>query len=829
MDKRQEILPRVERPGRYLGGEVGQVLKDPSRLRLTFALAFPEVYEIAMSHLGLKVLYGLVAERPDVAAERVFAPWVDLMDLLEREGQPPWSLETGRPLGKFDVVGFSLQYELTYTNMLQMLRLAGVPLRREERGPAHPLVIAGGPCMVNPEPVADFLDLAVVGEAEELLDPLLDLFIVAKEQGWERKRLYAEAVKLEGVYAPSLYTPRYEDGRLLSIEAAPGAPAKVKRRVADDFPWIAPPLRPVLPAVTPVHDRFGLEVARGCTRGCRFCQAGIIYRPVREREPDDIYQQAMDGLCATGLEELALLSLSTGDYSHIEELTAGLMDAMAGRRVSLSLPSLRVESLSEGLINQIKRVRKTGFTIAPEAGSERLRRVINKNLSEAAILETAERVFRLSWNLVKLYFMVGLPTETDEDLVAIGGLCRAVVGKSRSAGKGKGRRPSVNASLGVFVPKPHTPFQWEAQVDLEEGRRRLHLAKTELRDRKVQAKWNAVTLSLMEGVFSRGDRRLSAVLELAVAKGCRFDGWSEQFNLQNWLDSLSETGLSPEIFLRARDLEEVLPWDHIDVGVSRGFLLRERERALAEESTGDCRTGPCQDCGVCDFSDRLTRLAVGPFSPPPPPPVPGGEPVYYRFRLEKMGPARFLGHLEMISQLMRGFRRAGYDLAHSEGFNPHPKLKVDSALPLGVESLVENLEVGLLNGADLDEIAQKVNDSLPDGLRIADGRRSRPGEKLPEPDLVTYRVESPADLEQEILDGFMAAEVFLYNRQTPKGDREIDMKGALKELSLEGKRLLMAVVGKAGGRPKPSEILQAVFGLNQEDALAARVVKIKAS
>lgn len=823
---RERLLSRVSRPARYLGGEANQVRKDPARVRLTFALAFPEVYEIAMSHQGLKILYHILASRPEVAAERVFMPWIDLMELMERRGVAPWSLESGRPLDRFDVIGFSLQYELTYTNLLHMLRLAGIPLRREERGPDHPLVIAGGPCLANPEPLAEFLDLAVIGEAEELIHELVDLLLAAKEEGWDRPTLYARAATIKGVYVPALYRPRYQDGRLVGMEVSPPAPQRVRRRVVADLAQHPPPTRPVVPLVKPVHDRLGLEIARGCTRGCRFCSAGYFYRPVRERPPAQVLQAALEGLAATGHQELALLSLSAGDYACIEPLAAALMDVLAPRRWSLSLPSLRLDSLGEELIAQIKRVRKSGFTLAPEAGSTRLRRVINKDLSREQILQTTRRVFELGWNLVKLYFMVGLPTESESDLEAIGELCAEVAAAARAAGRGRGRRPVVHASLGVFVPKPHTPFQWEAQLDLDEARRRLQAARRALDLPRVRAKWNDPAQSLIEGVLSRGDRRLARALELAVAAGCRFDGWSEHLRLDTWLEALARAGLSPEEYLRARDPDEVLPWDHIDLGVSKEFLLRERQRARAEQHTPDCRLGPCQDCGVCDHR-RLKPRPAQPEDLTPPPPPPPAEPTTYRFRLEKTGPARFLGHLEMISQIVRAFQRAGVRLAFSQGFHPHPLVKTASALPVGVESLVETLSVTVLGSPPPQELEQAVNARLPEGLRLADGRRQLPGEGLAEPEEVTYLVQAPRELDPARLEQFQRQEALLYRRTTPKGTRTIDLKGALKRMRLREEGLEV-VVGRAGGRPKPAEILEGVFGLSPEEAAHARALKIAA-
>ena len=820
----QSFLAGVAKPARYLGGEHGVVLKDPEKVRLWFALAFPEIYELAMSHLGIKILYQALAGREDVAAERVFMPWKDLMDILAERGEAPWSLESGRALNDFDAIGFSLQYELTYTNALHMLRLAGIPLRREDRGPFDPVILAGGPCLVNPEPMADFLDLAVVGEAEEILDPLMDLLLESKEQGWERNRLYERAAKIRGVYAPALYHAQYEGGRIKSIKAAPGAPPKVKRRVVSDLREFPLPLDQVAPSVRAVHDRLGLEIARGCTRGCRFCQAGYIYRPVRERGASDLVDAALKGLDLTGFDELALLSLSTGDHSCIAELAAALMDLLQARRVGVSLPSLRVESLTTELAEQVKRVRKTGFTLAPEAGSDRMRRVINKGFTEEDILATAKRVFGLGWNLIKLYFMLGLPTETDEDITAIAGLAGRV---AELSGKGRGKKPVVNASLGIFVPKPHTPFQWEGQPDLEEASRRLALAKSAPIHPKVQIKWNSPRQSILEGVLSRGDRRLSKALEIALERGCRFDGWTEEFQLETWMEALSEAGLSAGEYLRPRSEDEILPWDHIDIGVSKEYLLRERARALAERSTADCRNGACQGCGVCDFKSIKPVLAETPPRPADTAFEPEGEPVAYRFRLEKTGPARFLGHLETMTQIERSFRRAKAPLVFSQGFHPHAQVKAQSALPLGVESLVETLEVKLTRAEDPDRLAEAVNKVLPAGLKLADGRRRLPGENLAEPDLVSYRITNAPGLEQARLDEFAGLESLMYERVTPKGRKVMDLKKTVKAIELADGGLSVTV-GRDGGRPKPAELLRGIFRLDRDAALGARALKVSA-
>ncbi len=822
---RQALISGVEKPARYLGGEPGSVHKDPARVRLSLALAFPEVYEIAMSHLGIKVIYEALADRPEVAAERVFCPWVDLMALLRERGEPPWSLESGRALGDFDVIGFSLQYELTYTNLLAMLGLAGIPPRREDRGPGHPLVIAGGPAMVNPEPLADFLDLAVVGEAEELLGGLMDLLITAKEQAWTRERLYHEAMDLEGVYAPAMFEPVYQSGRLQEIKALDPAHPKVRRRIVADLGKHTPPSRPIVPAVTPVHDRLGVEVSRGCTRGCRFCQAGFIYRPARERPPGQVYAAALAGLSDSGLEELALLSLSTSDYTCIEPLAGALMDYLEPRRISLSLPSLRMDSLGEELMAQIKRVRKTGFTLAPEAGSERLRAVINKNLTEEQILATARAVYGLGWNLVKLYFMLGLPTETEEDVDAIGRLASLVAAEGQAQGRGRGKKPLVNASLGLFVPKPHTPFQWEGQLGLDQAKEHLSAAKAGMGGRQVKAKWNDPYTSVIEGVLSRGDRRLGPVLERAVELGCGFDGWSEHLNYNAWLQALADNGLSLEDFLRPREQDEVLPWEHIDVGVTKDYLWAERERARAGEATPDCRTGRCGDCGVCDHKLIKPRLAQAAELPLAPPALDQeGERLRYRFRLAKTGTARFLGHLEMLKLIERGLRAAGIELAYTQGFHPHALVKTAGALSLGVESLAEVLEVSTLRAYDANELAARAAPHLPSGIALHDGRLARPGEKLVDPTVAAYRVTPAEALDPARLRAFQDADQWIMLRRTPKGSKEIDLKAAVRRLELDHGELILEV-GSAGGRPKPAEVLGSIFGLSPASAAASRALK----
>jgi radical SAM family uncharacterized protein/radical SAM-linked protein len=587
------ILPLVEQPARYTGGERGTVVKDPARVRLRFALAFPEVYEIAQSHLGLQILYDLLSNRPDIQAERAYAPWVDMEALLRRRGLPLASLDTCSPLAEFDIIGFSLQYELTYTNILMMLDLGGIPLLSREREATHPLVIAGGPCAFHPEPIADFIDAFLLGDGEEAVFDICDAYLAWDKQ--DRRDLLRALSRIPGVYVPAFFALEHtEDGTLREIRPFEPAHAVVRKRVVRDLNSIPPLKSQVVPSVNIVHDRIAVEVMRGCVRGCRFCQAGYIYRPLRERDPRALQQQIEQLVEQSGYEEVSLLSLSTGDYSCVNPLLREVMNRFAGLKVSVSLPSTRVDALSPHILEEIRRVRKTGFTLAPEAGSQRLRDVIQKEYKEEELIEAARMLFGLGWKSVKLYFMLGLPSETEEDLLGIVDLCRKVSAAGR-------HRCQVTASVSTFVPKPHTPFQWAAQLSLEETEARQELLRRTLRRYGIQFKWHDARLSFLEGVFARGDRRLAAPLLTAYRLGCRFDGWTDQFRLDLWQQAFAAHGVDPNFYLRRRLLDGPLPWDHLDSGVAKKWLQRDLAKAFAATLTPDCSVERCSYCGACDF------------------------------------------------------------------------------------------------------------------------------------------------------------------------------------------------------------------------------------
>lgn len=598
----QEMLQAVEKPARYTGGEWNAQPKDSAAVLCRIALAMADVYEVGMSNLGLKILYEILNRRDDIAAERVYAPWLDMEEEMRRRGIPLFSLETFREISSFDILGFSLQYELLITNTLNMLDLAGLPLHAAERTDEQPFVIGGGPCVYNTEPIADFFDFFVLGDGEEIVVEVCDALIAWKKEGRPdgRRGFLRRAARIPGVYVPSFYAPEYDAQgmftglRILDEAASP----QIYRRVVKDLD-AAPFLeKPVVPYLGIVHDRLMLELFRGCTRGCRFCQAGMAYRPVRERRPETLESLARTLFDSTGYNEMSLTSLSSADYSCLSPLVDGLLAGTQGERVSFSLPSLRIDSFSVDIAERLQQVRKSGLTFAPEAGTQRLRDVINKNVTEDDLLHSVRTAFEQGWKAVKLYFMMGLPTETDEDIVGIAELAQKVVDCYKEV-KGK-RGVKVTVSVSCFVPKAYTPFQWFVQVPQEEFERRQRLLKESIRDRAISFHYHDARASVLEGALSRGDRRLSAVIETAWRNGAKFDGWTDQFKDEVWKDAFCRCGVTPEFYSRrTRDLEEVLPWAHTSPGVSQDFLRREWQRAQEAALTHDCRRETCTGCGVC--------------------------------------------------------------------------------------------------------------------------------------------------------------------------------------------------------------------------------------
>lgn len=601
MNQFEHILSQVKKPARYTGGEWNSIRKDWDKTEIKTVFAFPDVYEVGMSHLGLHILYNIVNSRPDALMERVFAPWPDMADQMRENNLPLFALESQRPVKNFDITAFTLQYEMSFTNILYMLSLAGIPLRSEQRNEGDPLVIAGGPCAFNPEPMADFIDIFVIGEGEDVINELLDLVLAGKRKKLRKNELLLKAAGIPGIYVPSLYDVSYrEDGAFLKISpVCAEAPEKIIKRVVKDFDAAPFPLKPVVPATEAVHDRMMIEVLRGCTRGCRFCQAGIIYRPVREKKPETVLRQTAELVKNTGFDEISLTSLSTSDYTPVLGVIKAIANEHAGQGVNVSLPSLRADHFSMELAREVQRVRRSSLTFAPEAGTQRLRDVINKGVTEDDLMEAAEAAFREGWQAVKLYFMIGLPTETDDDLAGIARLAREVLALGRKSGVPRGRL-KVTVSVSSFVPKPHTVFQWEPQELLGSLRRKQDALSSQTRERGLALNYHDANLSFIEAVFARGDRRLGNVLVKAFELGCRFDGWSEYFNIGLWLEAFRLAGLDPEAYAYRRySYDDPLPWSHIDTGVSKQYLVLEHKRAMAGTVTPDCRSGNCPGCGLC--------------------------------------------------------------------------------------------------------------------------------------------------------------------------------------------------------------------------------------
>ena len=596
-----DILFKVEKPARYLGNELNSVHKEINDQTIRYAFSFPDIYEIGMSHLGMQILYHLLNKEENVYCERVFAPAVDMEEEMRKNNIPLFALESRHPIKSFDFLGFTLQYELSYTNILNMLQLAGIPVLSEERSEEDPIIMVGGPCSYNPEPIADFVDMVILGEAEEVILEVINLYKEMKGAGFTKKSFFEKAAAINGVYIPSLYQVSYkEDGTIEEIKPINDkAPKSVTKRIIHDLDEVFYPEEIIVPYLQVVHDRVMLEIFRGCTRGCRFCQAGMIYRPIREKSVDRLAELTNKLLASTGYEEISLASLSTSDYSKLQEIVRHLIDEYEKDRVGVSLPSLRLDNFTFELIEEIQKVRKTGLTFAPEAGSQRLRDVINKGLTEADLINAVEKAFGLGWSTVKLYFMISLPTETFEDLDGIQDLANKVVDEYYKVDKEKrGKGLTVTVSSSTFVPKPFTPFQWEPQNTLETIYEKQRYLVGKLKRKGITFNYHDAKTSYLEAVFARGDRRLSKALVQALSEGCKFDGWQEHFNFEKWMAIFEATGINTDFYTsRQRSYEEVLPWDHIDVGVNKQFLIRENEKAKQAELTQDCRTN-CSGCGI---------------------------------------------------------------------------------------------------------------------------------------------------------------------------------------------------------------------------------------
>ncbi|MBW2484444.1 MAG: TIGR03960 family B12-binding radical SAM protein [Deltaproteobacteria bacterium] len=848
-----KFLAHVKKPSRYIGHEFNACYKNWDTAALRIGLIFPDLYEIGMSHHGLQILYTIINRQPDLLADRIYAPDKDLEELLLRQGMPIFAVESRQPLAEFDMIGITLPYELCYTNILTILALGCIPFRSSARDESQPYIIGGGSGSFNPEPVADFFDAILLGDGEEAVLEIAEVLKSAKETKLGRSETLEKLAAITGVYVPSFFEPRYDSrGKLIAVAPLKKGHEKVERRILSDLETLPYQKKPLVPLVRIVHDRLGIEVARGCTRGCRFCQAGIIYRPVRERTADRVMEIAEKGMPAGGFEELALLSLSTGDYSCLSPLLGRLMDRFVKDYISVSMPSMRVGTLTPEIMNQIKRVRKTGFTLAPEAGTDRLRKVINKGITEDDLLQTCKDAKIFGWKLLKFYFMFGLPTETEEDVTAIADLVH-------KAARVTGPRPlRINVSVATFVPKPHTPFQWEPQISIEEAYDRIDLLKKNLPRGNYKLKWHDPKQSFLEGVMARGDRRLSRLIEEAWQNGARLDAWSEQYDLAIWQDAATSCKIDLKKYLRRRDLTEILPWQHLDTGVDEEFLKAELEKSLSGAYTRDCRVYGCQNCGICDFkqvkpvvqckvkedsensvtginsaaAETSGKTCTGKTDTE----TEGDADMphhWYRISYAKQDDLRFLSHLEVIQVFFQAFRRAGVKLHYTQGFNPVPKVSFSPALPVGTESLVEHLDVDLTEKiVDTRRLRQCINEQLPAGLKIMsvadmpDKTFEAEGKNI-----TCYTITFDRNFTEDgrnALKNFMAGDSFIMTKIRKGRAKELDIRKQVESITVSGNSELDLVIcqeqGKAAG--KPAEILKAVLDLTDEEIFAARILKV---
>ena len=802
------ILKSVTKPGRYAGGEYGQIIKDKTRVKTRFAFCFPDTYEIGMSNLGVRLLYGALNQHPDIWCERVYDPWVDMQEQMKLYDLPLVALESGDPLDAFDFVAFTLQYEMSYTNVLNMLDLAGIPLRTRDRAEDDPLIIGGGPCAFNPEPVADFFDLFNIGEGENMLPAIVELYIRLKDAGtYTRAGFLHEAARtIPGVYVPSLYEVSYNaDGTVHAYTPVyDDIPKKVTKQIIRDLDKVYFPDRVVMPYIETVHDRIMLEVYRGCIRGCRFCQAGMIYRPVREKTPDVLNEQAKCLFDSTGYEEMSLTSLSISDYTQLDGLCDRLLSWTDENMVSLSLPSLRVDNFSRELMDRIASVRSSSLTFAPEAGTQRLRDVINKNVREEEVLRTMKVAFDAGKTAVKLYFMEGLPTETHEDLEGIARLAEKVVESYyENPNRPKGRQVTVTVSVSCFIPKPFTAFQWEPQDTMEMLREKQEYLKSKITNRHVRYQHHDARVSLVEAVLARGDRRLSDALELGCREGFRFDAWDEYFDYDKWMDVFRRTGIDPAFYAhRSWGLDEVLPWDIIDCGVTKEFLLRERERAYAAKTTPNCR----EQCSGCGANRLGGERAVCPNAAKYPPEEPTVLPrrmipdrqtimaqwekadpfLTMRIRFRKVGSLQYISHLDLQRTLARVLMRANIPMWYTQGFNPHAKVTFGLPLSVGTESECEYLDLRLDRKIPPAEVVARLNRELTEEMAVLDAYE--PTSKFQDIGWASYemalRFAGADEAVAESMQALFTTSPLMMTKKGKAGEREIDIVPLIRSVKV---------------------------------------------
>ncbi len=833
------ILPRVERPSRYIGQELNSVHKPLSEVEVRICLAFPDMYDLGLSNLGLLILYSLLNGQPGVWCERAYAVGLDLEHELRSRSLPLFSVESRTPLSEFDAVGFTLQYELSYTNILNMLDLARIPLLCAERGDEHPIILAGGPCAFNPEPLADFIDCFIIGDGE---DSVLQLARALRAtRGMARDERLKALRKVKGAYLPAFYpTATLENG---TVVGAPGA-APVRKSLLLSLESTPYPTDYIVPFTQQVHDRVSLEVLRGCTQGCRFCQAGMIYRPVRERNLDTLSDLMRETIEKTGYEEISLSSLSTCDYSRPRALVAQSVLRGGPDNVAVSLPSLRMDTFSLDLVDMVQSVRKTGLTFAPEAATPRMRAVIDKDIPDEMLFETTETVYRKGWDHIKLYFMIGLPTERDEDVLRIAYLAQEVLRR----GKAVNRRAALRLGVSTFVPKPHTPFQWDRQIDIPETLHKQSLLRDRTRAFGLKLGRHEAEQSLLEGILSRGDRRLGRLLLQAYRNGCKFDGWSEHLDLRRWEKAADQTGIDALDYLRERPLDEPLPWDHIDTLVTKQYYVKEYLKSRMEMLNRDCRYTGCSTCGVITEQkdscvEMLSRKKKGikeekawerPELPGLPPQTPAQRIVA---RFERTGKMRLLSQLETANVWTRALRRAGLRMCYSEGFHPQPRLAFSSGLPVGMATRADYVDVLMLCAVAPLEIKLRVNRVLPPGFTVLDC-----GEvPLSAPSLMAaitgadYLIEVPRSSMASVLDPseLMARGEIVVQRRTKKGDlKPVDIRPLIRffELDRAEEDLVSYRVGLHNVdqlAAKPRELVEQLMGIAEADQVVVRVTRLE--
>ncbi len=837
------ILQSVLKPARYTGGEWNAVRKDWASVQCKFALALPDVYEVGMSNLGLAILYEILNRRAEIAAERVYAPWVDMEEQMRAQGIPLFSLESRRPIADFDFLGFSLQYEMIYSNVLNMLDLAGIPLDAKARGADMPFVVGGGPCVYNVEPIAEFFDFFVIGEGEEVLLEICDAFLAWDSAGREggRTGFLTRLLAIDGIYVPAFYEPVYDAaGNFRELRSLhPEARPVIYKRVVRDMNEAMSVEHPIVPYMDIVHNRMMMELFRGCSRGCRFCQAGIAYRPARERTEERLRQMAHGLVESTGYDEMSLTSLSSADYSCLGRLVDDLLADYAEEKLSFSLPSLRIDSFSIDLAHRMQQVRKSGLTFAPEAGTQRLRDVINKGVTEENLLTACGAAFRHGWKQVKLYFMMGLPTETDEDIIGIAQLAKKVVDLYTQV---RGRRGcKVTVSVSCFVPKPYTPFQWFGQLPIEEFQRRQQLLKEHITDRSITFHYHDARLSVIEGVFARGDRRLAPALYEAWKNGAKFDGWSDLFDDSRYFAAFETCGIDWEYYSRrTRMIGEPLPWAHTSPGVLERFLKSEWQKALAASLTEDCRRTHCTGCGICptlgvdviDYARDEKERADAPVEQRASVAAPLNTPAdhrlfVYRGLITKGEELRYVSHLDYANLFVRACKRAGLPMAYSEGFNPHMKVAFASALSLGAASDAEYVDFEMTEALSPSVVMERLGAHLPCGAQIVRLKMLTGKHKalMADVDEARYRIAvaytGDPETVRESVRCYNAAESAVWQRVTPKKKRTIETKAYVKtpvSFVWENGRLIfwMNLVVTPEGSVKPIEVLSVMaqdFGL----------------